>query len=44
MEEKDYGYWCYKCNKIKGDSLTYEEMIIAMEAILKYRKAGSCGS
>ena len=30
---------CSSCNKIKGDSLTYEEMLVAMKAVLSYRQS-----
>jgi|ERR1035441_520809 5-methylcytosine-specific restriction endonuclease McrA len=30
---------CYSCNKIKSDELSYEEMLVAMEAILKLRRS-----
>ena len=29
---------CGVCNRIKGDDLTHEEMVVAMKAILLYRK------
>ncbi|MGH7974755.1 MAG: hypothetical protein ACREBR_04470 [bacterium] len=29
---------CGSCNRIRGDNLTFEEMIIAMKAVLKFRK------
>ena len=29
---------CYTCNRIKMDILTYEEMKVAMEAVLEYRR------
>lgn len=30
---------CFKCNKIRNNSLTSEEMKVAMDAVLKYRKS-----
>lgn len=33
---------CYSCNKIKGDSLTHEEMTVAMTAVLKLRELREC--
>ena len=34
---------CTSCNKIKNKELTYEEMKLAMEAILKFRSIKSDG-
>lgn len=32
---------CKACNRIKGDNLSYEEMLVAMKAVLRYRKRKS---
>lgn len=32
---------CGPCNRIKGESLTHNEMIVAMRAVMKYRGCSS---